>query len=100
MSQRHTIMPDPTYLVLVLVLPFAGCLVAALLPANSRNIEAWIAGIVALAGLVTTLALYPSVTDGGVNRTEAEWVPAFGPDLPLRMAGSAWMFTVLLPSSA
>src|SRR3546814_8768290 len=78
-------MPDPTYLVLVLVLPFAGCLVAALLPANSRNIEAWIAGIVALAGLVLTLALYPAVTDGGVIRSEAEWVPAFGLDFTLRM---------------
>src|SRR3546814_16079528 len=89
-------MPDPTYLVLVLVLPFAGCLVAALLPANSRNIEAWIAGIVALAGLVLTLALYPAVTDGGVIRSEAEWVPAFGLDFTLRMDGFAWMFTVLV----
>src|SRR3546814_18460678 len=95
MSQRHTIMPAPTYLVLVLVLPFAGCLVAALLPANSRNIEAWIAGIVALAGLVLTHAPYPAVTDGGVSRSDADWLPAFGPAFQSRMDGFSWMFTVI-----
>src|SRR3546814_18827666 len=89
-------MPDPTYLVLVLVLPFAGCLVAALLPANRRNIEAWIAGIVALAGLVLTFALYPAVPAGGVIRSEADRVPASGLVFTPRMDGFAWMFTVLL----
>src|SRR3546814_6482473 len=77
-------MSDATYLTGVLVLPFAGCLVAALLPVNSRNIEAWIAGAVAIAGLVLALALYPSVTDGGVIRSETEWLPDFGLDFTLR----------------
>src|SRR3546814_13688408 len=36
------------------------------------------------------------VTDGGVIRSEAEWVPAFGLDFTLRMDGFAWMFTVLV----
>src|SRR3546814_14578277 len=89
-------MSDATYLTGVLVLPFAGCLVAALLPVNSRNIEAWIAGAVALAGLVLALALYPSVTDGGAIRSETEWLPAFGTDFTLRMDGFAWSFTVLV----
>ena len=39
-------------LLLILALPFAGSLLAAVLPANARNAEAWLAGLVALACVV------------------------------------------------
>lgn len=89
-------MPDAMILTFVLALPFAGCLVAGFLPANSRNVEAWLAGAVALAGLILAGALYPAVTGGAMIRTEVEWLPALGLNLTLRMDGFAWMFTVLI----
>jgi multicomponent K+:H+ antiporter subunit A len=83
-------------LVLLLALPFAGSLVAGFLPANTRNIEAWLAGAIALAGLILAGALYPAVADGAVIRTEIEWLPTLGLNFTLRMDGFAWLFTVLV----
>jgi multicomponent K+:H+ antiporter subunit A len=39
-------------LLLLIFLPFAGSVVAALLPGNARNAEAWLAGAVAVVELV------------------------------------------------
>src|SRR3546814_8899515 len=60
------------------------------------RISDWSSDVCSSDLLVLTLALYPAVTDGGVIRSEAEWVPAFGLDFTLRMDGFAWMFTVLV----
>lgn len=46
-------------LLLVLALPFLGSLCAALLPANARNAEAWLAGLIALACTLLVASLYP-----------------------------------------
>jgi len=46
-------MPD---LLIPLLLPFAGSALAALLPSNARNREAWLAAAVALAGIVALAA--------------------------------------------
>src|SRR3546814_16425304 len=89
-------MPGEMFLILTLVLPFAGSLVAGFLPANSRNIEAWLAAAVALAGLILSCALYPTIAGGAVIRTEAEWLPTLGLNFTLRMDGFAWMFAVLV----
>jgi multicomponent K+:H+ antiporter subunit A len=43
-------------LLVLLLLPFAGSVAAALLP-TGRNAEAWLAGGVAVAGLIATLLL-------------------------------------------
>src|SRR3546814_11748432 len=88
-------MPDATFLTLLFILPFAGCLLTAFFPSNTRNIEAWIAGAVALGGLVLTISLYPSITGGGSVRAEAEWLPALGIGVTIRMDGIAWMFALL-----
>ncbi len=85
-----------TILIAVLLLPFAGSLVAAFLPANARNAEAWLAGATALAGLVMTSTLYPLVIDGGSIRHELAWLPEFGLNFTLRMDGFAWMFAILI----
>jgi multicomponent K+:H+ antiporter subunit A len=89
-------MSNDTTLLLLLVLPFAASVVAAVLPTNARNAEAWLAGAVALAGLVLAGTGYPAVADGGVIRAEVEWLPSLGLNFTLRMDGFAWVFTVLV----
>jgi len=83
-------------LLLMVVLPFVGALFAALLSPNARNAEAWLAGTVAVGGLLLTLFAYPAVTDGKVVRHVVEWVPSIGLSATLRMDGFAWLFSVLI----
>ena len=83
------------FLTLLLVLPFLGSVAAALLP-SSRNAEAWLAGSVAVLGLIVTIALYPAVANGGIARYDIAWLPSFGLRLTIRLDGLAWLFLVLL----
>lgn len=85
-----------TILVCLLVLPFAGCLVGAFVPANGRNAEAWLAGAVAVACLAFACMSYPTIADGAVVRVTFEWLPSLGLNVALRMDGFSWLFTVLL----
>ena len=90
-------MSNDTTLLLLLVLPFVGSFVAAmLLPVNARNAEAWLAGAVALACLILVWRPYPAIAEAGVIRAEVEWLPGLGLDFILRMDGFAWMFAVLV----
>jgi hypothetical protein len=63
-----------TLLIALVALPFAGSCLAAVLPANARNAEAWLAGAFAFVALILVLAAYPGVVDGGVIRLSMEWV--------------------------
>jgi multicomponent K+:H+ antiporter subunit A len=83
-------------LAVMVTLPFVGATLAALLSPNARNAEAWLAGTVALGGLVLTIAAYPAVMDGGVVRHTIEWVPALGLSVTLRLDGFAWLFSLLI----
>ncbi|RZA18152.1 MAG: monovalent cation/H+ antiporter subunit A, partial [Proteobacteria bacterium] len=83
-------------LVIVVLLPFVAGLVAAFLPSNARNSEAWLAGSVAVICLLITIWLYPLVEDGGVIRTDIAWLPSLGLSLTFRMDGFAWLFCVLV----
>src|SRR5574340_1781225 len=77
---------DPgTELWLIVLLPFAGSVGAALLPANARNAEAWLAGAVALAVTLLVVDLYPLLGADGVLRFERPWAPALGLAISLRM---------------
>ncbi|EAR23122.1 monovalent cation/H+ antiporter subunit A [Nitrococcus mobilis] len=89
-------MSNATLLISLTILPFAGSLVAAFLPANARNIEAWLSGLIALSALILTTACYWSVTAGGVMRYEAQWLPTLGLNFILRMDGFAWLFAMLV----
>ena len=73
--------------------PFIGSLAAACLPANARNREAWLAGAIALFGLVTAMELY---SPGQVVYERIAWIPALGLEFTLRMDGLAWIFTMLV----
>ncbi len=80
----------------IIILPFIGCLVAAVLPRHSRNAESWLAGAVALGCCALIAGLYPQVADGGVVRTGFTWAPALGLEFTLRMDGYAWLFAMMV----
>jgi multicomponent K+:H+ antiporter subunit A len=83
-------------LLLLLLLPFVGSFVAALLPTNARNVESTWAGLVALVTCVSLALLYPGVRDGGVVSERLVWLPSLGIDLVVRLDGFAWMFSLLV----
>ncbi|WP_336490197.1 monovalent cation/H+ antiporter subunit A [Methylobacterium nigriterrae] len=89
-------MPHELLLIAVVMLPFVGSCLAALLQSNARNAETWLAGATALTCLVLVSAAFPAVAAGGVVRSKMEWLPEFGLDFTLRMDGFAWMFAVLI----
>jgi multicomponent K+:H+ antiporter subunit A len=80
----------------LVALPFAGSVVASLLPARARNVAAALAGAVALACTLQAALLYPEVAAGGVLRHEITWLPSLGLNVVLRMDGFAWMFSMLV----
>ncbi|MEJ2897440.1 proton-conducting transporter membrane subunit, partial [Bordetella avium] len=83
-------------LILILALPFVGSLCAALLPANARNAEAWLAGLVALGSTLLVASLYPQIAAGEVIRVDIPWAPALGLQFALRMDGFAWLFSLIV----
>lgn len=83
-------------LFLLLLLPFAGCLVAALLPTNARNLESLWAAIVALAVAVPLALLYPEIRDGAVLVERFDFIPSLDIALSVRLDGFAWMFAMLV----
>ena len=83
-------------LISLILLPFIGSVLAAVLPANARNTESTLAGIIALVCAVQAAMLFPEVADGGVIRQELVWLPALGLNFVVRMDGFAWMFSMLV----
>ncbi|WP_043344087.1 monovalent cation/H+ antiporter subunit A [Belnapia moabensis] len=89
-------MPETALLLILVALPFAGSLVAGLLPTHARNAAAALAGGIALTSLLLVWMAYPSVSAGGVLRADIAWMPALGLNLTLRMDGFAWLFAGLV----
>ncbi|MDO4905010.1 MAG: monovalent cation/H+ antiporter subunit A [Lautropia sp.] len=83
-------------LVLLVLLPWIGSLVAVLFPSNARNAEATVASLIALAALVQACLWFPDVAAGQVIEQRIGWLPSMGLDLVFRMDGFAWLFTVLV----
>src|SRR5690606_30890786 len=88
-------MTDPNLLLLLILLPFLGSLLAAMLPGDARNTEAWLSGAVTIVAFAITVSLFPSVQDGEAVRRVVEWAPELGLSFSLRMDGFAWMFSML-----
>ncbi|KPG01165.1 cation:proton antiporter [Rhodopseudomonas sp. AAP120] len=88
-------MPQNEFLLAVLLLPFAGALIAALLPANARNAEAWLAALVALGCLGLLAWLYPGSAAAPIQHRFA-WLPQYGLTFTLRLDGFAWAFACLI----
>jgi len=83
-------------LILLVLLPFIGSLLAAVLPTNARNTESTLAGAIALFCAVQAALYFPEIAAGGVLRQEIPWLPALGLNLVIRMDGFAWMFCMLI----
>ncbi|MGR4867619.1 monovalent cation/H+ antiporter subunit A [Variovorax sp. LARHSF232] len=83
-------------LVLVIALPFIASILAALMPANARNRESTLAGLVALGCTIQIAWLFPRVAQGEVIVERFRWIPALGLDIVLRLDGFAWLFAMLV----
>ncbi|SDT25723.1 multisubunit potassium/proton antiporter, PhaA subunit /multisubunit potassium/proton antiporter, PhaB subunit [Pseudomonas asplenii] len=83
-------------LIVLLLLPFVGSCLAAVLPHNARNTESILAGLVALVGTIQMALLYPQIAHGGVIHQTISWLPSLGLDLVLRLDGFAWLFSMLV----
>jgi len=82
---------------LIVLLPFAGALIAAFLPANARNAASWLSGLVTLVCTALVVRLYSSVSGAeAVIRERLSWAPQLGLELYLRMDGYAWLFALLV----
>ena len=88
-----------TLLIAIVAIPFVGSCLAILFPANARNAEAYLAGIVAVVALAMVIATYPRVTNGGIVQYNAAWVPELGLEFSLRMDGFAWLMATLITAS-
>jgi len=89
-------MTNDVFLPLVIVLPFAGSLLALLLPTRFRTAGSWLTGGIALLVLLIALMLRDTVADGHVVRSEFSWIPQLGIDFVLRLDGFAWIFVALI----
>jgi multicomponent K+:H+ antiporter subunit A len=85
-----------TLLLVTIVVPFLGSVVAALLPTNARNTEAWLAGGAAIVLIVIFCLLYPAVGEGEVVHAGVDWIPQAGLEFVLRLDGYAWIFSLLV----
>ena len=83
-------------LITLLLLPFLGSLLAAVLPANARNTESTLAGLIGVFCTLQAALYFPEIAQGGVLRQEIPWLPALGLNLVIRMDGFAWMFCMLV----
>ncbi|HEX2009726.1 MAG TPA: monovalent cation/H+ antiporter subunit A [Roseateles sp.] len=83
-------------LFLTIALPLLGAALAVVLPTNARNAESTLAGLVALAGLLRMVLLWPAVRAGEVVREEILWLPSLGINWAARVDGFAWMFAMLV----
>ena len=72
-------------LVLLVILPWLGSLIAVLLPSNARNAESLVAGLLALAALVQAGLYFPEIAAGGVIEQRVSWLPSLGLDLVFRI---------------
>src|SRR5690625_995374 len=83
-------------LFLLLALPFIGSAIAALLPTNARNIEAWLAGAITVTCTLLILAQAPAIYSGEIIQATVPWIPALGVNFGIRLDGYAWMFSLIV----
>lgn len=89
-------MSSETLLLLIVIFPFLGSMLAGFLPSTARNAAAALAGTTAVIGLALTAFLYSSVSNGDVVRSEVQWLPSLGLNLLVRLDGLSWLFSVLV----
>jgi multicomponent K+:H+ antiporter subunit A len=80
----------------IVLLPFAGSLLAAVLPTRARNWESLLAGGVAVTVACGIASQYSGIAAGAIARDTVQWLPSLGVDLVVRIDGFAWMFGMLV----
>ena len=80
----------------LILLPFIGSAIAALLPANARNTESTLAGAISVFCAVQVALLFPETQNNGVVHQNVAWLGQLGLGLHFRMDGFAWMFSILV----
>ncbi|KAK0351635.1 hypothetical protein LTR94_024193 [Friedmanniomyces endolithicus] len=83
-------------LLVILLLPFLGALIASALPRHARTSAAILSWIVALTSLGCLAALWPMFRDGETLRHEIAWLPSLGVNIVLRLDGLSWLFSCLI----
>ena len=83
-------------LVLIAVLPFVGAILLAAASRAGRDLQFGLALAPVLAGLALLGKTAPAILAGGITSFHADWVPALGLGLTLRMDGLAFLFTALI----
>jgi multicomponent K+:H+ antiporter subunit A len=90
-------MSQEILLLALVALPFAGSLAVGTFPsASHRDLDAWVAGAIALVAHALAWVAYPDVAAGRVLRVDFAWAPALGLAFTVRMDGFAWMFALLV----
>lgn len=89
-------MTDANILLLIILLPFLGGAVVAMMPGNMRNAVASVSALSAFLAFAAAASLYPSVKNGAVVHRDVEWLPELGLNFTLRADGFAWMFSMLI----
>ena len=84
------------YLLLIVLIPFAGALLASWAGTFGRLTSAWVAGAVTLAALALLVLPGLAVMQGEVLLWQIDWVPAIGLDLTLRLDGLGLLFTLMI----
>ncbi|MCJ2182743.1 monovalent cation/H+ antiporter subunit A [Novosphingobium sp. 1949] len=84
------------HLVLIAVLPFLGALLLSAMGNIRRDAQAVLALVPVLAGLWVLGGMVPAVLGGAVLQFHADWVPALGLGLTLRLDALALLFCALI----
>ena len=84
------------YLAGIVLLPFLASLIAAILPDDTRNREAWLSGITALLCLSLVLLKSPDIMNGTVIVERYHWIPALDLVFTFRMDGFSFVFALLV----
>lgn len=88
----------PMTLLLIVLLPFVGSLLASLLPAERPRLHAWLAAWVALACVALVLLHAPLLFQGETLVQRWAWMPAYGLEASLRIDGFSWLFALIVSS--
>ncbi|MDO5667262.1 MAG: monovalent cation/H+ antiporter subunit A [Alcaligenaceae bacterium] len=84
------------YLAGIVLLPFFATLIAAILPQDTRNREAWLSCITALACFGLVVLQTPTIMSGVVIEERYNWIPSLDLVFTFRMDGFSYIFALLV----
>ncbi len=91
-----TPVPASFLLLVILLLPFIGAMIASGLPRHARTSAAVLSWIIALISVGCLAVLWPRFQDGEVLKLTLAWLPSLGVNLTIRLDGLSWLFSALI----